>query len=204
MQDAFLVLLLLGGIALLVLAVTRVTARRRATEEGFVAELPLPPDLRAAMMAQKLGEQSGQRPAPTASTAGPDNAGAASGPEAGTAPAAGPALEHVPLVDALSGLELPCDLTFLGTVEAEPGVREVLAFSTSTHGAQVVGDSMATELQRLGYSLFASGERVTLATRDDLTLRVEVHSHPGSVMRKKKPAFPTAPPGAVVVEVTRS
>jgi hypothetical protein len=110
----------------------------------------------------------------------------------------------VPLVDALVGLQLPCELLFLSNVEAEPGVREVMAFVTTGHEVGEVASRFADELERLGYQLTAGvDERELVATRADSTFRVVVHSPAAGVLRGKARAFPTAPDLGVVVEISR-
>jgi hypothetical protein len=198
MRDAFLVLVLLGGVALLVLAMVRVTSRRRAELEEFTAERPLTPELRATLMAEAQTRTFGSAPA------GPDATGDGTGapPTGDPAPPAAPV---APLVDLLAGMDLPCELSYLGTVEPEPGVREVLAFSTVDHLPEDVDVAMAAELARLGYEVVGTDVGSTRrATRDGVLLVIEVHAEPATVLRGRKPAFPTAPPRSVVLEISRS
>lgn len=144
-----------------------------------------------------------------------DDAREASDPAEPTPPAAAPVAplahrplspgSHVPLVDALVGMRLPCDLLFLSNVEAEPGVREVLAFVTTTHERDEVTEQFVVELQRLDYEVAPGASQwEVLATRSDGTFRMVVHAPAGGVLRGKAKAFPTAPEAGVVVELSKT
>ncbi|OWY61882.1 hypothetical protein B7486_61420 [cyanobacterium TDX16] len=212
MEELLIVVLVLGTLFLAFSAYLLITNRRSA-EPPFVAELPVPPEVRAAVYGAKERETQRQTEdegtprsgGPPTGPAGPAvdtlDADDAQAPPAATSSAGS---SHVPLVDALSGMDLPCDLTYLGTVEPDADVHEVLAFLTDQHTPDEVEQAFHAELRRLGYELQPGGqERGVLATRGEMTFAATVHHPAGAVMRGKTKAFPTAPPTSVVVELSR-
>ncbi len=116
--------------------------------------------------------------------------------EAGPAPS-GPSR---PVAEMVQGIRLPCNLAPVATYVPRPGARDVAVFSTTSHPPATVGQEVGAELRRIGFDLQARHRTEALATRGDETLHVEVHAAPGTLERDGKSAFPTAAPGAVVVE----
>lgn len=217
MQLVLVAVLLLVVLALGAATLTLVNVRRRQ-HDGFTTTVEVPPEVRALARAQRAGTAgtAADGPATPADHAGDLRAGSegddrAHDPSAPAAVPPGPRLRpptatgpHVPLVDALAGVALPCGLTYLGTVEPEPDTAETLAFTTTGHDPDDVGAAMVAELERCGYDVLAGAHpRQARASRDGISLRMEVFEHPTTVLRGRKPAFPTAAPEAVVVEVVR-
>jgi hypothetical protein len=201
MEDLLILVLVLGAL-FLAFSVYLLITNRRTAEPPFVAELPVPPEVRAAVYGGKADEggrgADDERP-PTSDGAAPGSAGDVEPSNAGSSPDS-----HVPLVDALSGMDLPCGLTFLGTVEPEADALEVLVFVTEQHLPDEVEEAFHVELRRLGYELHPNGqEHSVLAQRGDVDFTTTVHHPAGTVLRGKVKAFPTAPLAAVVVELSR-
>jgi hypothetical protein len=220
--DAVLVLVL-GGLALgLGFGALTLVGNRRNAEPPFRAELPVPPEVRAAYLAAKDQEKAAAAakgdpvaaPPAREPSSGDGDQDEPTGPRrprskaAGSSDASPRSLSpgsHVPLVDALVGLDLPCGLEFLGTVVPAPGTTEVLAFVTSEAGAHEVAQAFEEQLRRIDYELQPTGqEGRQVALREDASFIVEVHQPAGGVMRGKEQAFPTARAAAVVVEISRS
>lgn len=219
MQLVLVAVLLLVALALGAATLTLVNVRRRQ-HDGFTSTVEVPPEVRALARAQRAGTAGTAADGPASApptAAGLAGAGGTSPegheppPTAPAPPPPGPRLRppaatgpHVPLVDALAGVALPCGLTYLGTVEPEPGTVETLAFTTTGHDPDDVGAAMVAELERCGYDVLAGAHpRQARASRDGISLRMEVFEHPTTVLRERKPAFPTAAPEAIVVEVVR-
>jgi hypothetical protein len=210
MEDLLLLVVALGALFLVFAVVLLITNRRRQAEAPFVAERPVPPEVLAALRGVQLAE--------AAAAEGDDDVAAAiagspaerllthTGSGGDELPAGVRPLSpgsHVPLVDALVGIDLPCDLTFLGVVEAEAGVREVLAFVTTSQPPHEVDTAFRAELERVGYQLQPTVEANRfIARRSDTSFTAAVHHPAGTIMRGKAQAFPTAPAAAVVVELT--
>jgi hypothetical protein len=208
MEDLLLLIVAFGALVL-VFAVGLLISNRRNQVEPFVAELPVPPEVLAAVRGAKLAEAAaaeGDEDVAADLEASPAEELITHHPDESDRPASTRPLSpgsHVPLVDALVGIDLPCELTFLGTVEPEAGVREVLAFVTSGRTPAEVEHAFREELERVGYRLEPTGDANRfLATRSDTSFSTTVHHPAGSVMRGKAKAFPTAPPASVVVELT--
>lgn len=107
------------------------------------------------------------------------------------------------LMKALSGISLPCDLLPLTTVEGRTLTDGEVLLMTAGHEPEDVAAAMRGELQRLGYEVIAMGADNATARRGPDHLRMVVHRRPDTVLAGKKPAFPSAQPGSVVVELTR-
>ena len=201
-MDLLAAVVMLSGLFLAFTVVVLVGTRRRA-EAPFVAELPLPDEARRAL---REAHQEGDAGSDGAGTTSAESEGAAAS-SAASDPAASRSLSpgsHVPLVDALSGMDLPHGLEFLGTVAPAPGTEEVLAFATDQAPPDEVEAAVSAELERVGYELHRLGApRQLRAERDDTRFTVTVHPPAGGVMRGKARAFPTTTADAVVVELSR-
>jgi hypothetical protein len=103
----------------------------------------------------------------------------------------------------VAGIQMPCDLVPVIEAPARPGSRESVAFLTSGHDAREVGEATATELERLGFRVHALADDQVLATRGDDELKAIVHPRPHTVAYGGIPAFPSAPAGAVALELWR-
>jgi len=102
------------------------------------------------------------------------------------------------LAEALAGIKMPCDLAPMVTTEhLDP--RNML-FATTDHPAEVVGTSVADELERLGYT-FVPIDSQTIHARSGGTL-LEITVHPDKVTASGALAgrASTAPDDAVLVE----
>jgi hypothetical protein len=226
MESLVAVILLFVAIALGVSAFLVISNRRQMRPYPIDSEVRVPQEVRDAVRRKADAEARRPKPQKRGGPAGlatdegtpfapveplldvPPAVEQPEAPPPGVAPVAHRPLSpgsHVPLVDALVGMQLPCDLLFLSNVQAEPGVREVMAFVTTSCEAEVVARGFADELERLDYDLVPGvSERDLVATRADITFKVTVHSPAGSVLRSKAKAFPTAPDRGVVVELSRS
>lgn len=107
------------------------------------------------------------------------------------------------LAELLAGIRMPCDLVPLPDAAARPGSRESVAFATTDHRAEEVGAALAAELERLGFRVHPLGGDELLATRGDGELKAAVHRRAGQVAVAGQPAFPTARPEAVAVQLWR-
>ena len=105
------------------------------------------------------------------------------------------------LAAALSGIALPCDLAPLTSVAGEGPTDRYAVLASSGHPAEAVGRGLASELSRLGYRLEPIGDDKVVAERGATRLSVVIHPDPDDVLVGGRPAFPTAPDGAVVVEL---
>ena len=152
-------------------------------------------------------------PIAPATTAGTSAAGpvglppSAERPKPDTAGAPGPAARRTDLppattlIEALAGISMPCDLLPLTSVEGRVlGERELLLI-TSGHPAEQVGQTFATALEALGYSVTPMGPVTVMATRGRDRITVVLHERPYDELSGKRSAFPTTKPGDVVLEL---
>ena len=102
------------------------------------------------------------------------------------------------LADALAGIQMPCELAPL--VSGDRIDPRNMLFATGGYPPEVVGTSVADELERLGYS-FSPIDDQTLHARRGGTL-VEVKVHPDKVRAAEALASraATAAEDAVIVE----
>jgi len=104
------------------------------------------------------------------------------------------------IADALSGIEMPCDLAPLTLGSADLDATRI-DFVTSGVGAAEVTAQLDAELARLGYAIDDLGGGERLSTRDDVVVRVRVHDRPAVSVAADGRGFPTAPPDSIVVEL---
>jgi len=121
-------------------------------------------------------------------------------PPAGLAPTPPPARRErsVPaagIADALLGIRMPCDLVPL-VVDRLSDRRVTL--STVGYPAEVVGTTLADEVERLGYVITPRSDREIDATRGTTSLRLTI-TPPGVDGRHHD--HPSARDGAVVVAI---
>ena len=102
------------------------------------------------------------------------------------------------IASALDGIRLPCDLAPL-TSGIDDFERRA-AFFTVGYPAEAVAPEIADELERIGMEFSAISETTALARRDDLQVRVAVHSVGPAINGVADLTFPTAPENSVVVE----
>jgi hypothetical protein len=130
-------------------------------------------------------------PAPTPRPPARDRMGPAG---AGEAEEAGSTVAEV-----LTGVALPCDLVPIVDAGAIMNPYRV-AFSTHSAPASDVGVAVGDELERLGFSVRSVTSNQLEASKGGDRLTVTIHAEPGHVTVADAPAFPTLPPGSVVVE----
>ncbi len=104
------------------------------------------------------------------------------------------------VVQALTGIQLPADLVPLTTMAPRVGAGDRVAFWTDAAPVEVVGPAFAAELERLGYEVSARGVDTLVGERDGIHLIVVVHPDALLATIDDKPAFPSVPERAVVVE----
>jgi hypothetical protein len=105
------------------------------------------------------------------------------------------------LAELLRGIAMPSDLAPLVHVAGtDPDRRAV--FCTTGHPVEIVGASVAAELQRLGFALEATGPTDAIARRGEHALAVRMRTI-GAPPEKgpADPAYPTAPGGSVVLDL---
>jgi hypothetical protein len=107
------------------------------------------------------------------------------------APAAG-------IADALVGIRMPCDLVPL---VVDRLATDKVVLSTTGFPAEVVGSSLADEVERLGYVVRPLGDREVIATRGATELRM---AFKGAGANGRHHDHPTARDDSVVVEITLS
>jgi hypothetical protein len=172
--------------------VWRVRAEKRKKAAEAKAEQPMKDALRSPL----LDAPQAVVPPPVESPA----AGAASAASAASTTVATEAKAQTTVIEALSGIHLPCDLVPLTTMATRPGVGDRIAFWTDAAPAETVGPEFAAELQRLGYEVETKDEARLHARREDTQVIVVVHPDPLLATIDDKPAFPSVPERAVVVE----
>lgn len=113
-------------------------------------------------------------------------------PSAGAQPpadhlAGGPALS---VAEAVSGIQMPCGLAPLVGSSLSLDPRRVV-FSTAEATPEAVSTALAAELERLGFAIRSVAHDHAVATKPGAQVTVTIHTDLS--------AFPTAPPGSVVV-----
>lgn len=103
------------------------------------------------------------------------------------------------LAEALDGIVMPCHLApLMGSGAMDP--RRV-SFFTEAVGAAEVGEAIADELERLGYTITPTDDRSISAVRDDAEITARLVSatlDSPAVMRER---HPSAPADSLVVEL---
>jgi hypothetical protein len=112
-------------------------------------------------------------------------------PSTREAPAAG-------IADALVGIRMPCDLVPL---VFDRLATDKITLSTTGYPAEIVGRSLADEVERLGYVVRPLSEREVIATRGVTELRMMIKA-PGADGRHHD--HPNARDDSVVVEMALS
>jgi hypothetical protein len=171
--------------------VWRVRAEKRKKAAEARAQQPMKDALRSPVLDTPLPVV----PPPVTTTTGTQSAQAAASATVVTEPKA-----HATVIEALSGIHLPCDLVPLTTMAARPGVGDRIGFWTDGAPAETVGPAFAAELERLGYEVDATADARLHAHRAGTELVVVLHPDPLLATIADKPAFPSVPELAVVVE----
>lgn len=161
--------------------------------EGRIA--PTPPVIPATPQAStpQVVDSAPGRPGPT----GDDEPGR-SGLFA-KEPARRPAPKRA-LGDQMSGIQLPCGLAPLVSLDDLHRADIHAAFITKGHEPADVGRQLGDELERLGFTLSSVSDNQVLARRDDDGLMVTLHATPEVLEVDTHRVFPTAMPGDVIVE----
>jgi hypothetical protein len=175
----------------------RVRADKRRKAAQAKAEQPMKDALRSPLLDAPRPAVTGNVPLPTEPTK-PTPTPAVKPAASATVVADVKAQSTV--IEALSGIHLPCDLVPLTTMAARPGVGDRIAFWTDAAPAETVGPAFAAELERLGYQVDAKNEAMLHADRAGTELVVVLHPDPLLATIDEKPAFPSVPERAVVVE----
>ena len=117
-------------------------------------------------------------------------------------PAAQATSARASIADLLAGIRLPEDLVPITMMEPRGDITERVAFASDPGAdAKRVGTAFADELQRLGYTVTASGADQLAATRADDNLLCQLHVDAQYAEIGGKRAFPAVPDNAVVIEV---
>ena len=137
---------------------------------------PLDPSEKVAEFEAKLAAQAPPEPAPEPNRVDEPTGTlpvAESAPEPPIAP--DPGAETIPraetLAEALTGIQMPADLSPLVGDAADP--RRML-FTTGTATPETVGGALADELERLGFELQPLDERSVAAKRPDAAVEVRI------------------------------
>jgi hypothetical protein len=102
------------------------------------------------------------------------------------------------IATALEGIRMPCDLAPLTGSLAD--IERRVAFFTVGWPAEAVGPEVADELERIGMQFTSLSDNRAVARRDDVEVRVALHSVGSAINGIADPTFPTAPEHSVVVE----
>lgn len=179
-------------------------------EERAWAPPPLPAEstLDPAPPTDESPASEGSAPVEPAPEPTPDE----SAPAEEDATEAGPATEPAPaavmtdvrspsrtLAEALEGIAMPCDLApLIGSGEVNH--REV-AFFTSGFNPTTVGEGLADEFERLGYEITPVDDRTIRAVRHEDVIRATLLSEALVGEAVMTDLHPSAPAGALVVEL---
>lgn len=105
------------------------------------------------------------------------------------------------LMEALTGISMPCDLVPLTSVEGRDLTGRDLLLTTTGHRPQDVGRAMGAAVAALGYSVTPTGAHAAVAARGTDRITMVVHDRPDTVLVGKHRAFPTTTADDVVVEL---
>jgi hypothetical protein len=100
----------------------------------------------------------------------------------------------------LQGIALPCGLVPSTTAD-QPDPDRYLAVVTSEAAPSEVGRALGDELERLGFELFSLSEDEAVARKGNDVLSLRFHPDASVAQLAGLPLFPSAPQGAVGVEV---
>jgi hypothetical protein len=106
------------------------------------------------------------------------------------------------IIDALTGIKLPNDLSPLTTLAERFGAIDRIAFWTNTTGADTVTSDFTGELERLGYKMADFDSSTKAAHRDGVMLLMAIYAEAHAATNDLGTRlFPSVPEGAVVVDV---
>ncbi len=108
------------------------------------------------------------------------------------------------VADVLHGIELPNDLAPLTTMAPRVGAGDRVAFWTNTSVPAVVGPAFLDALRAIGCEVAPLGVATFAVERDGAHAMVNVYADGRAAVIDGKPAYPTVPENAFVVEVWTS
>jgi hypothetical protein len=127
-------------------------------------------------------------------------ANAATRPSAVAASRPGP---HATIASLASGIRMPCDLVPMLDAIPRPGTIDSVTFATTGHPPTAVGEAVSAELERLGFRVHPLADGDLLAVRGEAELKAGLIPNAKNVARGGIPAFPSARPDTLVVELWR-
>lgn len=176
--------------AYLVFAVNR-SRRRRASKLAVASEPTVPVVARVPRSLDPRGAGPPSSPAVTSATPPP-----VSGPVA-----AAPTGSQEVLPALARGVSLPCDLSPLTGARDRSGCAERVVFMTEAAPGEVVQREFEAAFEDVGAHIAWYTPDLGVLRRDDLEANVALHMAPKAVHEGGVEAFPTAPPGSVVVDL---
>ncbi|MEZ5141890.1 MAG: hypothetical protein R2726_05140 [Acidimicrobiales bacterium] len=178
-------------------------ADRRATPATLPPSTPTGPSPTEALFLEaKAKQQAGTDAAPGSETPGDEGAPVGEGERRGLFAASdAPVAPARPVPELLEGIAMPCDLVPVTDEAAVDASFHRVAFHTRSAPPGTVGRELGDALERLGYSLRSTSDTEVVARRGDDVLRVTLHPRADGAQRDGKPAYPSIPPGDVVVEI---
>lgn len=103
------------------------------------------------------------------------------------------------LADVMAGFKMPCGLMPLIAGDSSR-MDEKAAFVTDEATPEVVGRSIADELERLGMQVSSVSDDVALAQGPNGSLQIQIFITGPAVNGRTHDRFPTAPPHSVIVQ----
>jgi len=198
------------ALSVVILVYRLVTRRRRSPRTRVVKASDLevrPASPSTVTVSPPLAPPEAVPPTGAPASGAADGEGPAMAPAAPAPPAASPAAPGADdgpaasLMEALAGIRLPCDLLPMTVVEGRTlGPRELLLVTSGYTGAEV-GRALGDAVAALGYSVTPLGSDRALAARGRDEITITIHDRPDTVLAGRRPAFPTAGAGSVVVEL---
>jgi hypothetical protein len=118
-------------------------------------------------------------------------------------PMAAASRSRATIASMAAGIHMPCDLVPMLDATPRPGTAESVAFATTGHLPTDVGEALTAELERLGFRVHPLAADDLLAVRGDAELKASLIANPSGIARGGIPAFPSARPDTLVVELWR-
>ncbi len=115
-------------------------------------------------------------------------------------PPAAPAGSGATVAELVQGIMMPAELVPL--THAGPTGGDHVVFVSTTADSADVGPALADALEEIGLSIEPVSANEIVATREGQgSMHAAIHITPHTVLRNGGPAFPTASPESVVVEL---
>jgi hypothetical protein len=115
-----------------------------------------------------------------------------------------PPMHTVTVADVLRGIELPNDLAPLTTMAPRVGAADRVAFWTNTSVPAVVAPAFLDALRAIGCEIAPLGADTFAVERDGAHAFINVYADGRAAVIDGKPAYPSVPENAFVVEVWTS